>query len=649
MPLATVVAGIGPAGASLEIVGSLVTGGGLPVVGEAIDFVVTSPGVVIHQAAATDATGRAVVYVTVPPGQYNVTATFAGSQTYGASIGTATLLATVATATFDSLTVNGGFVGDRLQLATALVRISAPSAAIEGAPVTFTSTDPHGATSIASTTTGVAGQASASFATATRGIYQLAAQFAGDVYVAPVTSIVVAHAVYEKTLLLVNAAHGEMGHPTDVTARLVTLTNSAPLEGKPVTFDFGGVVPTATALTDGAGIAHVVVTVPSAGTYRFSASFANLADFYVDQDGDQVATTATAMLDIAAPPACPPGTGLDPNHFACNACPGGTASNGDGVCVACADGTNQAQTACREATRMVVAGAGGFAGAQVRLQATVSTAAGVPVAGQQVSFAVQSLGVYLDAVTDANGVAATTIVVPVAQSFFYTASFAGTDLLAASSGTAQLNLMKAITQFSPLAISGNFVGEGQTITTTLSRTVVPAGPVAGAPVTFLSTAPNGAVSSVVGNTHADGRVSAYLPTTQCGVYSLVTHFGGDNALSGTDSAAVSRVVYSKTQLVVPDATGQAAHATVLTATLFELPASTGLVGRSVTFSYVVNGVPTTLTSVTNAFGLAQAVVAIPVPGTYTVTASFSDFASYFVDQNGNPQPTTASAAITIVP
>ncbi len=194
--------------------------------------------------------------------------------------------------------------------------------------------------------------------------------------------------------------------------------------------------------------------------------------------------------------------------------------------------------------------------------------------------------------------------------------------------------------------STEFVGNTLAVSTTLTRTTAPAGPVSGASVSFTLTGPSGpSVQSTT--TDASGVATTSYSLTQKGAYTIVANFAGSTSLAASASNTPNVNVYQRTSLVFAGGSGTAGSPIALTATLTALPSSVPISGETVNFDYA--GVIPASNAITNGSGVASVNATFPSSGTYPTTTSFSNLAGFYADAAGNLLPTTASANVSVAP
>ena len=658
---------------------------GAPLAGELVGFEVQPAGVTY--AASTDASGVAVVVFTpATAGTFTVTASFAGNALTDPSSSTTQLLVAPAATALDPLVytgqagTTGDFVEDGLELFTTLSRVSAPAGGVAGASVVFETTRPDGSIEQSIRITDLNGAVQGRASTPQRGRYSIVARFLGDAVLGPSASPALVRDIYQKVAIGALDVAGTAGEPVRVRAQLVNRPSPDPVVGQVVHFDFGGLAPATDVLTDATGIAATDVTIAAAGTFTYTASFANLADYFVDESGAHVPATATASIVLAVG-ACLPGTapragGCQPcdmgtyspdgsaclscpagtfspvlgaaSAAACNACPDGTISMaGSATCSACAPGTTSVDhvtcVATATPTALFVVADAAEAGAPALLRAQLATLDGVGIAGALVAFEVRdATGVtsVLAAMTDGQGLATVVTSPAAAGTYAVTASFAGDASLQASSATTTLTVSAAHAQLAaPVIDAGGagYVGNTVTISTTLTRLSAPAGPVAGAIVELSDE--HGPVAMTA--TGADGGATVSVTLTSRGLHAYRWRFAGDATLAPAESSTTQLGVYQRTWLdvsVVDAGVGSAS----LRATLRALPGNAPVTQQQLVWGFDVTYVRSAITGT----GTIEDLVAL-APGAHAWFVSFANQADWFADENGLLVATTATGSVSI--
>lgn len=276
---------------------------GMPLANLPITFIFPVNRGIENQSATTNAFGQATVIVRTPTAVYDAyTVSYAGIA--GVRLPASAINSFVALpveTTLDPLTINSiDVVGNTLTVSTRLSRTDPPAGPLNGKQISFTLSDdnPNTTDEIQSISTASDGRAEVTFTLVTRGMYSITASFDGeDAYWSSVRQSSVA--VYQKTLLVMNASHGLATDPTSVSAALYALPGNVPIVGHSVSFDFGGEVASGSALTNENGIATVIRAFPEAGFFTAKASFENLSDYFVDGNANQLPTTATAEVSVS--------------------------------------------------------------------------------------------------------------------------------------------------------------------------------------------------------------------------------------------------------------------------------------------------------------------------------------------------------------
>jgi hypothetical protein len=690
-----------------------VQSGGSPVpAGGAVSFTIGGADTVDTTTNSNgDATGN---YTPAAAGSTSYVATYQGAAGFAPSTSATTPL-TIGTAasSLAPLTVNAvDFVGNSLSVATTLSRTSAPSGVIANGAVTFTLTgeagNPGGPTTqtIPATTDG-SGVAQATFVLNARGAFTLTASYAGNGSQSAATRGANL-AVYQKTSLLVNAAHGAAGDATSVTAGLMALPANTPIAGANVNFDFSNVVSSGAAVTDSNGVATLVSTFPVAGTFPVTASFSNLAAFYVDANGAQLPTTASGTVDITTvatslAPFANASTGFVGDNVAVVTtltritAPSGTLANrpvvftatppagspvvqtvmtdsngqavsslllaqrgeytinasfsGDGALQA--SSTSAALNVYQKTQVTLTAPATVIAGTQVPLSATLTAVPGSGIAGESVTFSFGGVIPDQTVTTGAGGVATTTVSFPAAGPANVAASFDGVannfanhfGQLAVETDASAIAVTAAATTLSSIAApSAGLVGNAIAVSTTLGR-VDGIAIGAGQSIVFTITAPGGSTTQVAAQTDAAGHAAASFTPQQRGVHSVTAAFAAAGSLLGAASAPANVDAYQRTALTLSNLSATAGGNATLTAMLTTVPGGVAVSGQNIQFSSSVFSV----TSGTGAGGDASQTVVFPQSGTVPVTATFSNAADFFTNSAGDipAAATTATASATI--
>jgi hypothetical protein len=420
---------------------------------------------------------------------------------------------------------------------------------------------------------------------------------------------------------------GVFGQEISVSATLSRVADPAgPVAGRWVTFDVTGPVGTFTigATTDANGVATATIVPPQRGSYSVTASFA----------GDsclQAITSAAAPFNVFQRTAL----SLSPNPI--------TTTPGVAITV----------TASLMTENMSILPDGqmiGTPGVFAR-----------PLDGQAVTFNFGGGAPTQTAVTDANGEAAVVVVFPNSGSFTVTAVFLNAAAfftnnngsvppVAETSSVAATATAAATTLSNVMVPTGSLAGNALMATVTLSRHDGSGACLAGQPIAFNWTLPNGSTTSLIGTSGAEGTASVSFAPGLLGGHTVTASFAGSACLAAAASSTSSPVtVYQRTSIAVAPVTVVAGHSATVSATLASLPGSAPLAGQTVLFAFSGPGAPALQTAVTNGGGTASVTGTFAVPGTVTVTASFVNVGAFFTDGTGAipPVATVATAVVTV--
>ncbi|HEY5329305.1 MAG TPA: MBG domain-containing protein [Acidobacteriaceae bacterium] len=683
----------GTAGSQVTLNATLVTvPGGTPIGNQTVTFDFGSaPGAPSATTAMTSSTGVATVSVVfTAAGTFPATATFsnpsgfftdaAGDVPPVADTATASVTVTAATTSLSSLNAPASDqVGNTLTVSTTLSRVSAPAGPLAGMPIIFTLTAPDATVTTQTGTTNASGLATVSFTPANRGVYTVTAQFAGTAGLLPSTTSPAPVTVYQRTSLALSNASGTFGSPVTLNAQLMAIPGAAPVSNQTVTFDFGGVVPTQTAMTSVDGIATVTVSFAAAGTFPVTATFSNPGGFFTDAAGDvpPVATTTTGTVTVAQLPLTATAgsySGVyDGNTHALSACV--ISSNPDGL--TCANspsgpvgpgvgaGTVAPAIGGPTANYIVTLNNGAYSITQAPSVVTVSCPATVPYAGAAQTPCTAT-------VTAAGSLSQSVPVsytgnvnVGTAQA---SATFAGDANHTGSSNTATFNITPAWLTATAGSYSGTYDGNTHALSACvvsanpdgLTCTNNPAGP-AGPDVTAFSVTPVLSGSSANYNYHPmDGSVSitplsatvtagsysgnydgsAHAPSACASSYAGVTCANsitsvGPVAGSGTVAPVVSIVTGASADYAITPTSGSWSITSATSTTTVTCPASA-----------TYNGTPQTpcTATVTGAGGLSQS-VSVSYTANVNVGAVQAS-ASFAGDANHTGSSNTAGFNIT---
>ena len=303
----------GVAGSQISYTGAtlLAVPGNQPLAGQMIALSGTGGPTIAPGLAPTAGNGVPLVFLNYPgAGSFALSASFSNLADFfvdengNAVPTTATTTAeiTKAATAFTPLTVSDpSFVGDALMVVTSLSRVSAPVGPVENEPVTFTLTLPDSSVVTQSDTTlAGSGNAHGAHVLSVRGAHTARFDYAGNGAMDG-ASVSQGFTVYQKTLVSMFNANASAGSSVILSASLAAIPGGTALGSQTITFDFGGVIPSQSAITDGSGQANVVVTFPTAGTFTMTASFSNAADHFADHTGALATETATATITVSDP------------------------------------------------------------------------------------------------------------------------------------------------------------------------------------------------------------------------------------------------------------------------------------------------------------------------------------------------------------
>ena len=578
----------------------LQTTSGAAVAGATVTFAIS--GGASLGTGTTNANGDVSVTWTPGPGfSGTYTVTFAGTSAYLPTTATDTFVVNKATTAMSPLTVpSSAFVGHQLSVSTTLSRVSPPSGALSGVPIAFTlagaATNPGGATTLTlpATTTDAAGTASATFELAARGQYTVTAQFAGDASLSSV-SRTATFSVYQRTYLVVNEAHGVAGALTQVSASLFgDGAFTLPVADQTLQFSFTGkpTPPTALGTTNAQGVATVSVNFPAAGDFVTTATFANLADFFVDGNGNQIPTTSTAAVHVTQAVAT-----LDPLQLATIEYVGDTMN-------------------VVTALTRVSAPSGAVANAPITFTL-------IGPAGPNSVTATQT------AMTTGTGFVSTQFTLAARGQYTVAADFASSASLQSASVSQLITVYQKarLTIASPASITA-----GQPVTLTATLATVPG--LVGVANQFVNFSFGGAIPNQAVPTNPTGvaTVTVTFPNTgpiaaQASFTNIADLFANRNGQISdeTDSTTVT-VTAAATSLSPVDAPQSAlvGGSLAVSATLSRVDGIAIPFGTPIVFTLTGPGNTTAqLTGMTNANGVATATFTPAVRGAYSVTAAFA--------------------------
>jgi alpha-tubulin suppressor-like RCC1 family protein len=309
-------------------------------------------------------------------------------------------------------------------------------------------------------------------------------------------------------------------------------------------------------------------------------------------------------------------------------------------------------------TMIVLDQAMGVAGNPITLGATLyAIPQFTPIEGELITLgsAGNPIPAGVTGTTDANGRLSANVIYPAAGSFVTTSSFFnpvgyfadGSGRGDATTATGNVTVTNAATSLASLQLAqAGLVGDGLTVSTTLSRTSAPVGSLPGMAVVFVLTAPGGGTTQLTGTTNAAGLATVTFTPSVSGAHTVAAEFAGTSALQGSLSNTATVQVYQRTKLTLSTASGPAGSPLSLTATLTALPSGAPLAGQAVDVSF--GGAAPAQTLLTDGSGAVTFSVTLPNAGTYSAVASFSNGGAFFTNHAGAipPAAETASAPLT---
>jgi len=595
--------------ASVEFVGNTLTASttltrtspAAPVNGASVTFTLTAPGgATASLSGVTNAQGLASV--TFPAlaqrGAYSVGASFAGNAALNGSSAQATDV-TVYQKTTLSVPSVITTAGNLATVSATLTTIPA-AAPVAGQTVTF---DFGGLVAPQTATTNAAGQASVNVAFASAGSYTATASFtnAADYFVDangnPVptsasNSVTVNTAV---TLLGNLSVLGVATTSSAVSVDTVLTRTSAPAGpalGEVVNFTVtgpdGSTHHSGTAVSSFGGSVTYVFTPTIRGVYTISATF-----------------------------------------------PGNAALQ--------ASGSNTVSVTALQRTQLTAAAVSATAGSATTVSASLTNFPGsTPLGGQTIVFSFDGAIAPVSATTDAAGVATASVTLPAAGAFTVDASFSNAadyfaDLignLAPTTASANVTVVRASTALAaPTTPATALVGNALTVSTTLTRTSAPSGPVSGATVVFTLSGSTTTTASAI--TDASGIATATFGALAArGAFTVAASFALTGGLEASTSVSTPVSVYQRTQLTATQVGGAiAGGAANFAATLVAVPANTPITDGQVSFVTSVAGAgPNTVAFVG---GTASTSFVFPSASTVSVTATHvPPPGAFYANRNG---------------
>ncbi len=591
------------------------------------------------------------------------------------------------------------FVGETLSVSSVLTRVTPPAGNVSNGLVAFTLTGPAGSTQQSGTTSG-SGDTTVTFpALPNPGDYTVTAAFAGGATLLPATSGGASITVSQRTSLALPAVTGSAGDPVAVSATLTAVPGGQGIANQQVAFDFSGLAQNQSAITDGSGVATVTVTFPSAMTYPVTASFSNLAGFYVDAAGVAVPTTVYGQVTTSAVTASlsdpdmptiayvgdnlaasvvlqrttPPAALLGGQNVSFTLYGTGspstltTVTSGSGIASASfalttrgayflqADfnGTDALSSVSSssavtvlERTALTLAPASGDAGSPITVSATLTTLlGGLPIAGRAVTFLLNGIAPDQTAVTDAAGVASITITVANEVTTDIGAYHdGGSGYYANSTGGFEpelafgtLTVSSPASQLTTPTVTAQVL-VGNSLTTSTTLTTAGGQPIAGASVDFNFSGPGN--GTMTGQTDANGIATVTFPLTERGAHTVTAQFMGSPGVAGSSSSSAEFSVFQRTSLALTLPTVYAGQTMAVSATLRTVPDNAPLVGYQVAFD--LGGAAANDSAFTDESGTATLVTNFASSNSYSVGASFGP-GSFFTNEAGT-LPAVATTA-----
>jgi hypothetical protein len=620
-------------------------------------------GVVIG-TDTTDANGLATLtgQATVPPGNYTISATWAGDGDIGAASDDATL--TVVKADSNLATSNVTLAYGQAGSLTATLKDEF-GANISGATVTFRV---NGGAALTATTNafGVATRAyTPNLAPSTYNFtvdfggnanYNAATQITGQLTVTKADTAITASSVtigYNQAGSITATLKDQFGANIAGATLIFTVNGGAPQTAPtnasgvatlpytpnlaagdyPITVDFA-----ATANYNAAAQATATLTVTKAATtlttvdqvIQYGAPVTLTATLLSGSSGIQNKTITFKVNNVVVGTGTTNASGVATFTYTPVLAPGSYTINADFATDSWYQAAsapvktltvNKASTTLAPNTGLTV-----VYGQSVNLTGTLTrTDNGATISGKPVEFKVGGTTLAPLMNTNGTGVAtyAWTANLP-AGTYTFDVGWAGDATYNGASGSTTLTVTKATPTVS---VTNQTINYSQTVT--LSATLLGAGGlgVASQPITFKL---NG-VTVGSGTTDSSGIARLIYTPPSAGSYTVTAEFAGNtmyNNASGTGTLTVNKLA---TVLTLTPATSTITYGGTasFTANLKETVFNTNVVGQSITFS---NGA-TSCTAVTDNAGNATSCLPSPNPGTYTITASFGGTVNYLAAAN----------------
>jgi hypothetical protein len=635
---------------------------------------------------------------------YSVRATYPGSGLlFGASLNGDPAISPVTTFTVrqrTQVTMSAGVASQNVSAPVSAVLVAIPSnAPLAGRQVKFvTAGFPDQVV-----TTDAAGVATATFTWTSLGAKAVTASFTPnnatelnrsglEAAESSVANITVQPA--QTTLITLGAFSGVSGQATSLTATLKTAAN-APVEGATVTFSQvgGGLLGSGITLADGTvSVNNFTPGDAVSGNYR--ADFAGIpgyapstatAAYVINKAATTLATptvsatefvgntlsVSTMLTRTTAPAGVEPNASVtftlngpittslsattDVNGVATVQFPALTTRGAYTVSASfattatlLASSSASAPLSVYQRTQLTVTSNGGFAAAPIALSATLTAVPGnTPIATPvPVTF---EAGGYSATAQTLGGTAVASVTFPDAASYSVTASTGAFDFYeAATSPAITVTADAAVSNLDAVtAPATGIVGQSVAVSTVLTRTSPPVGPMQNSPVTFTIAGPNG-VNTLTANTDATGVATVSFIPLQGGDYVATAAYAGNTAVTGATSApATTRVIHPTTMTMTP-ATGAAGKPLTLSATLATAPGDWGVSGQTIVFTFTGAGAPASASALTDGNGVASVTPVFGATGTFGVTASFANASSFFGDSSAATSVTATNTPPTII-
>ncbi len=530
------------------------------------------------QASVTLSNGTAALTTSsLTVGSHTVTTAYSGDAANAASASAALTQAVNPVATTTALTssLNPAKAGQAISF----------TAHVGGGSPTGTVTFSDGGTMLG---TGMLANGIATFTTSalSAGTHSITASYGGNGVNAPSQSAALTQTVtaLPGTTLTVSSLTGAIGQAVTLSATL-KLTGGAALSGKTLTFSVDG-TSVGTGVTNSAGTATKSYTIPSTltvGSHTITVSFAG--------DSSDGASSGTGTLTVA-----------------------------------------------KASTTLTISAVSGSPGQSVTLKATLKrTVGGSAVGGASVTLSVDG-GSVGTASTNSAGIASLIYVIPagntISSTHPITAAFAGDSSDNASSGSANLTVIKFSTTLGVVAVSGV---PGQTVT--LSATLKKSGVTGLSGETVSFSVDGAAVGTATTNASGIATLSYTVPVgATIGSHPITAAFAGDVTYLNSAGNGTLTVKYA-TALSVSSVSGARGTSVTLTATLMQTAGGAGVSGKTITFKVDGKQVGTATTTASGVASLSYAISATATVGSHALSDSFAG------DTTDNPATGTGTLTV----